>query len=59
MSDSRIAGVEASAISLLKEAIALDTARRFNEAVVCYREGIQLLMDVMKSKFRFHCFFVC
>ena len=49
MSDSRIAGVEASAIGLLKEAVALDTSRRFSEAVVCYREGIQLLMDVMKS----------
>ena len=49
MADSKTAGVEASAISLLKEAVALDSERRFTEALVCYREGIQLLMGVSKS----------
>lgn len=46
----KTAGIEASAISLLKEAVALDSSRRFNDALVCYREGIQLLMGVMKGE---------
>ena len=50
MTENKAAGIEASAIGLLKEAVSLDTARRFTEALVCYREGIQLLMDVLKSK---------
>ncbi|XP_070554446.1 MIT domain-containing protein 1-like [Ptychodera flava] len=41
-------GVEASAISVLKNAVELDGNGRFTEALACYREGIQLLLDVMK-----------
>ena len=43
------AGIEASAISLLTRAVEMDTQRQFTQALVCYQEGIQLLMDVLKS----------
>lgn len=42
-------GVEASAIQVLKRAVELDTSRRFDEAVVCYQEGLQLLIQVLKG----------
>lgn len=42
-------GVEASAISVLKRAVEMDTARRFDEALVCYQEGINLLLQVLKA----------
>ncbi|XP_077984392.1 MIT domain-containing protein 1-like [Glandiceps talaboti] len=41
-------GMETSAISILKSAVELDGSSRFTEALACYREGIQLLMEVMK-----------
>ena len=47
------AGVEASGISLLQRAVELDTSRRFTESLICYQEGIQLLLDAMKSRFNF------
>ena len=43
------AGVYASAISVLKRAIELDSANRLEEAVVCYQEGLQLLIDYLKG----------
>lgn len=46
---SKLAGVEASAISLLKRAVELDSSRRFDEAVTCYQEGLQLLLEVLKG----------
>ncbi|XP_067662880.1 MIT domain-containing protein 1-like [Haliotis asinina] len=50
MSDAaRLAGVETSAISLLKRAVELDSSRRFDEAVTCYQEGLQLLLEVLKG----------
>ena len=45
------AGIEASAISLLTRAVEMDTQRQFTQALVCYQEGIQLLMDVLKSRY--------
>ena len=45
----KAAGIEASAISLLKRAVELDTSSRFTESLVCYQEGIQLLIDVIKG----------
>lgn len=45
----KAAGVEASAISLLTRAVELDTKQMFTEALVCYQEGIQLLMVVLKG----------
>lgn len=47
MSDKE-AGIEASAVSLLKRAVEMDTMHQFSQALVCYQEGIQLLMDVLK-----------
>ena len=48
---NRLAGMESSAISVLKRAVELDQGRRFDEAVVCYQEGLQLLLDVMKGEY--------
>lgn len=49
MTENHVSGVEASAISVLKRAVELDQAGRLQEALVCYQEGIQLLMDVLKG----------
>lgn len=38
-----------SGIVLIKRAIELDTNKRYADALVCYREGIELLMDSIKS----------
>lgn len=46
----KVAGVESSAISVLKRAVELDVGRRYDEAMVCYREGLELLMEVLKGK---------
>lgn len=43
-----VTGVEASAISVLKRAVEMDTARRFDESLICYQEGINLLLQVLK-----------
>ncbi|KAG8000496.1 MIT domain-containing protein 1 [Nibea albiflora] len=49
MTDNHVSGMEASAISVLKRAVELDQAGRFQDSLVCYQEGIQLLMDVLKA----------
>ncbi|GFO11641.1 mit domain-containing protein 1-like [Plakobranchus ocellatus] len=49
MADDKVAGVEASAISILKRAVELDNSRRFDESLTCYQEGVGLLMEVLKS----------
>lgn len=41
--------METSAISVLKRAVELDQSSRFQESLVCYQEGIQLLIDVLKA----------
>lgn len=46
---SALAGMEVSAISILTRAVELDKQRRFTEATICYQEGLQLLMDVIKA----------
>lgn len=48
MADERIAGIEASAISVLKRAVELDNSKRFEESLTCYQEGVGLLMQVLK-----------
>lgn len=40
---------EGAAISLLKRACDLDSKKRYTEALVCYQEGLQLLMDVIRT----------
>lgn len=49
MSQNHVSGMETSAISVLKRAVELDQSSRFQESLVCYQEGIQLLMDVLKA----------
>ena len=46
-------GVEASAVSVLKRAVEYDQQSRYTSALVCYQEGIQLLLDVLKCLYRF------
>ncbi|CAB1346454.1 unnamed protein product [Coregonus sp. 'balchen'] len=46
---AQVPGMETSAISVLKRAVELDQSSRFQESLVCYQEGIQLLMDVLKA----------
>jgi hypothetical protein len=45
----KLAGVLASATRVLTRAVELDTASRYPDAVVCYQEGLQLLIDVLKG----------
>ncbi|XP_023261099.1 MIT domain-containing protein 1 isoform X1 [Seriola lalandi dorsalis] len=49
MAQNHVSGMETSAISVLKRAVELDHSSRFQESLVCYQEGIQLLMDVLKA----------
>uniref|UniRef100_A0A8D0E9I8 Microtubule interacting and trafficking domain containing 1 n=1 Tax=Salvator merianae TaxID=96440 RepID=A0A8D0E9I8_SALMN len=41
--------MEDSAAVMLKRAVELDVASRFQESLVCYQEGIELLMKVLKA----------
>ena len=43
MSDS-----DSAAITLLKRAVELDLSKRYREALVCYKEGLQLLLEYIK-----------
>lgn len=49
MTQNHVSGMEASAVSVLKRAVELDQGGRFQEALVCYQEGIQLLLDALKG----------
>ena len=49
MAQNQVSGMELSAISVLKRAVELDQGGRFQESLVCYQEGIQLLMDALKG----------
>ncbi|XP_060909339.1 MIT domain-containing protein 1 [Labrus mixtus] len=49
MTQNHVSGMETSAVSVLKRAVELDQIGRFQESLVCYQEGIQLLMDVLKA----------
>lgn len=49
MAQDFLPGMESSAISVLKRAVELDQSSRFHESLVCYQEGIQLLLDVLKG----------
>lgn len=49
ISPDRLGGLETAAAAVLKQAVEMDNARRHLEALTCYREGIGLLMDVVKS----------
>ena len=40
---------EGAAIALLKRAVELDMSKRYTESIVCYKEGLQLLLEAMKT----------
>lgn len=46
---SALAGMENSAGSVLRRAVDLDGNGRFQESLVCYQEGIELLLQVLKA----------
>ena len=46
---SKIMSKENGAISLLCKAVELDTKKQYTRAIVCYTEGLQMLMDVIKG----------
>ena len=46
-------GLEASAIDILKRAVELDSEKRNTEALVCYQEGLKLLLDAVKCELYF------
>ena len=39
---------DGAAIALLKRAVELDMSKRYTEALVCYKEGLQLLLEFIK-----------
>lgn len=43
--------VENAAAAILRRGVDLDSKTRYTEALVCYQEGLQLLVDSMKSKY--------
>lgn len=45
-----VTGLEESAIAILKRAVDLDSKNKYTESLVCYQEGIQLLLNVLKSE---------
>lgn len=42
--------IDSAAVNILKRGVELDTKKRYSEALVCYQEGLQLLVDKMKGK---------
>lgn len=43
--------IESAAINILKRGVELDTKKRYTEALVCYQEGLQILVDKMKGMY--------
>ncbi|XP_030033410.2 MIT domain-containing protein 1-like [Manduca sexta] len=41
--------IESAAINILKRGVELDTKKRYTEALVCYQEGLQILVDKLKG----------
>ena len=41
-----------SAKRILIRAVELDNSKRYDESLTCYQEGIALLIDVSKCKYR-------
>ncbi|XP_038252763.1 MIT domain-containing protein 1 isoform X2 [Dermochelys coriacea] len=44
-----VAALEPPAVAMLKRAVELDSESRFQESLVCYQEGIDLLLQVLKA----------
>lgn len=48
--------IESAAVNILKRGVELDTKKRYTEALVCYQEGLQILVDKIKGKqINYHC----
>ena len=43
-------GMDAAAKDLLKRAVELDSAQRYSEAIICYEEGIQNILRVVRGR---------
>ena len=41
---------ESGAISLLTRAVELDTKKQWTSALICYKEGLQMLMDAIRTE---------
>jgi hypothetical protein len=52
------AGIEAAAVTVLRNGVDLDNKKRYTEALVCYREGLQLLFDLMKGLYLFSVLYI-
>jgi len=50
------AGIETAAVAVIRSGVDLDNKKRYTEALVCYREGIQLLLNLLKGLLAF---FLC
>ena len=44
----KMADTDVAAIQLLKRAVELDTSKRYTEALPCYQEGLDLLLQFIK-----------
>lgn len=44
-----MASNDLAGIHLIKRAIDLDSSKRYADALVCYREGIEVLIETLKS----------
>ncbi|XP_053616118.1 MIT domain-containing protein 1-like [Plodia interpunctella] len=42
--------IESAAINIIKRGVELDTKKRYTEALVCYQEGLQILVDKIKNE---------
>ncbi|KPJ05305.1 PREDICTED: MIT domain-containing protein 1-like [Papilio xuthus] len=42
--------IDSTAINILKRGVEFDTKKRYTEALVCYQEGLQILVDKMKGE---------
>nr|CAB3263851.1 MIT domain-containing protein 1-like [Phallusia mammillata] len=49
MSEAAITGMEASAAKILTRAIEMERHGKYQTALVCYQEGIDLLLEVLKA----------
>jgi len=49
-------GIETAAVTVIRSGVDLDKKKRYTEALVCYREGIQLLLNLLKGLLAFVCF---
>jgi hypothetical protein len=41
---------DSAGIHLIKRAVELDNNKRYGEALLCYREGVEMLLDSLKSE---------